>query len=52
MIPVIFDFFETRMHFEYLISGTKTLAGVFQSTIGGTDSIVSASRAFFQFGFS
>ena len=35
MIPIIFDFFETRIHFEYLINGTKTFAGVSQSTIGG-----------------
>ena len=28
MIPTISDFFETRMHFEYLISGTRTFAGV------------------------
>ncbi|MBM2819328.1 MAG: hypothetical protein HW410_1010, partial [Nitrosarchaeum sp.] len=24
MIPIIFDFFETRIHFEYLINGTRT----------------------------
>lgn len=28
IIPTILDFFETRMHFEYLISGTRTFAGV------------------------
>ena len=28
MIPTISDFFETRMHFEYLINGTRTFAGV------------------------
>ncbi len=28
IIPTIFDFFETRMHFEYLINGTRTFAGV------------------------
>jgi len=47
MIPTIFDFFETRMHFEYLIKGTRTFAGVSKSTIGGTGSIVAASFAFF-----
>ena len=47
MIPTIFDFFETKIHFEYLINGTSTFAGVSQSTIGGTESIVSASFDFF-----
>jgi methylmalonyl-CoA/ethylmalonyl-CoA epimerase len=28
IIPTIFDFFETRIHFEYLINGTRTFAGV------------------------
>ena len=46
MIPMIFDFFETRMHFEYLINGTKTFAGVSKSTIGGIGSIVSDNLAF------
>ena len=43
----IFDFFETRIHLEYLIRGTSTFAGVSQSTIGGTESIVSANLDFF-----
>ena len=46
-MPTTFDFFVTSMHFEYLIKGTSTFAGVSQSTIGGTESIVSASFAFF-----
>ena len=41
MIPMIFEFFDTRIHFVYLISGTKTFAGVSKSTIGGMESIVS-----------
>ena len=49
MIPTIFDFFETRMHLEYLINGTSTFAGVSKSTIGGTESMVSASFAFFNY---
>ena len=44
---MIFDFFDTRIHFEYLISGTNTFAGVSKSTIGGIDSIVSDNFDFF-----
>ena len=47
IIPITFDFFVTRIHFEYLINGTKTFAGVSKSTIGGMESIVSDSFAFF-----
>ena len=47
MIPMIFDFFDTRIHFECLISGTNTFAGVSKSTIGGIESIVSSSFDFF-----
>ena len=47
MIPTILDFFEIKIHLEYLINGTSTFAGVSQSTIGGIESIVSASFAFF-----
>ena len=45
---MILDFFDTRIHFEYLISGTKTFAGVSKSTIGGMGSIVSANFDFFK----
>ena len=47
MIPMTFDFFETRIHFEYLIKGTNTFAGVSKSTIGGIGSIVFSSFDFF-----
>ena len=35
------------MHFENLIKGTRTFAGVSKSIIGGADSMTSFSLAFF-----